>query len=83
VPALFWLAPVLGGVGAALVSLMAYGTSFALLLTILCRRFDTNLSRLLLVRPADLAALRPMVREQIQRWLPAPARMATDSTRRS
>jgi O-antigen/teichoic acid export membrane protein len=81
VPALFWLAPLMGGTGAALVSLIAYSTSFGMILVIMCRRYDTRLSELLLIRPADLAALRPMVLEQIPSWLPIPTKLAIGKSR--
>jgi O-antigen/teichoic acid export membrane protein len=72
VPALFWLAPSMGGIGAALVSLLAYSASFGMLLIIIRRQYGTRLSELLLIRPADVGALAAMAKERVPDWLPRP-----------
>jgi O-antigen/teichoic acid export membrane protein len=82
VPGLFLLAPSMGGTGAALVSLGAYGASFGMLLIIIRRRFGARLSELLFVRPSDVAALVPIALERIPGWLPIPTRLPASAWRR-
>jgi O-antigen/teichoic acid export membrane protein len=57
VPGLVLLVPTLGGEGAALVSVAAYGVTFAYLLAVAYRRFDGGLREFLLATPADFKLL--------------------------
>jgi O-antigen/teichoic acid export membrane protein len=54
VPGLVLLLPLLGGVGAALVSLVAYSANFTIQLAFARRRFECSLSTLLLPTMADV-----------------------------
>jgi O-antigen/teichoic acid export membrane protein len=72
VPTLLWLAPRMGGIGAALVSVLAYSASFGMLLTIMRRQYSARLSELLLIRPADLGQLVAMADERLPDSLPVP-----------
>jgi O-antigen/teichoic acid export membrane protein len=77
VPGLLLLLPPLGGLGAALVSVVAYSTSFAMLTFIVRRKLGARVSNLLVIRPADAAALAGMVRARL------PDRVLAKSWRRS
>jgi O-antigen/teichoic acid export membrane protein len=77
VPGLLLLLPPLGGLGAALVSLIAYSASFAMLTFITRRKLGAQVSNLLLIRPADAAALAQIVRARL------PDRVLRKSWRRS
>lgn len=65
VPGLLLVLPSLGGLGAALVSLVAYSASFAMLIVIVHRQFGQRVSDLLVIRPADAAAFVGMVRARL------------------
>jgi O-antigen/teichoic acid export membrane protein len=65
VPGLILLLPQLGGLGAALVSLVAYSASFAMLLFATRRKLGAHLSSLLVIRPSDAATLMANVRSRI------------------
>jgi O-antigen/teichoic acid export membrane protein len=64
VPGLFLLLPHFGGVGAALVSLLAYVASFAMLTVIARRQLGARVYDLFVIRPADAAALVRMIRSR-------------------
>lgn len=68
VPGLVVALPVAGGVGAAVVSAMSYGASFAVLWGSARRRFDLSLRQILWVTVADVRWLHARVRRA-----PAPA----------
>jgi O-antigen/teichoic acid export membrane protein len=57
VPGLIVLLPLWGGVGAAIVSIVAYTVNFSLLLMFSLRRFGGKLSDYLVPRPQELGAL--------------------------
>jgi len=65
IPGLFVLLPHLGGVGAALVSLLAYCASFMLLMVIIRRQLGARVRDLLVIRPSDAAALSEIVRARL------------------
>jgi O-antigen/teichoic acid export membrane protein len=65
VPGLFLLLPSMGGVGAALVSLLSYTASFLMLVVVTWRQFGARPAALLLIRPADVVLASRMVRERI------------------
>ncbi len=65
VPGLLVLLPIMGGIGAALVSLIAYTASFSILVFVACRRLGARITRLLLIRPTDAFMLAAIVRSQI------------------
>jgi O-antigen/teichoic acid export membrane protein len=56
-PGAFLLIPALGGVGAAIVSLVAYGSTFALLLIVGKRHFGGNWWEYVACRPREVATL--------------------------
>lgn len=64
VPGLFLLLPSLGGIGAALISIVAYAVSFVVLVVSARRRFDLPATAFMIPRPAD-------VRWLIARVIPA------------
>jgi O-antigen/teichoic acid export membrane protein len=61
VPGLFLLLPALGAMGAALVSVAAYGTTFAVLLVITTRHLDHRVTDYVIPRARDLAMLAGIV----------------------
>ncbi len=65
VPGLILLLPSLGGIGAALVSVVAYTASFAIQLRVARREFGRN--RYLLIRRSDLAFVGNMARPLLRR----------------
>jgi O-antigen/teichoic acid export membrane protein len=65
VPGLVLLLPSMGGLGAALVSLLAYSASFAMLVFVARRVLGARLSELLVIRRADAAALAAMIKERL------------------
>jgi O-antigen/teichoic acid export membrane protein len=64
-PGLLILLPILGPIGAALVSVGAYSASFAMLVLVLRRRYGASMSSLLLVRPSDVFELWTMVEAKL------------------
>jgi O-antigen/teichoic acid export membrane protein len=65
VPGLFVLLPSMGGLGAALVSLLAYTAGFTMLLVVAHRQLGAGLSELLVIRPADAASLAAMIKARL------------------
>jgi O-antigen/teichoic acid export membrane protein len=65
VPGLLALLPHLGGLGAALVSLVAYCASFTFLMVVTRRQMGARLTDLLVIRPADAAVLMGLVRARL------------------
>jgi O-antigen/teichoic acid export membrane protein len=65
VPGLLLLLPHLAGLGAALVSLVAYSASLVVLTVVARRRLGTHLTDLFLIRAADAVALVEMIRVRL------------------
>jgi O-antigen/teichoic acid export membrane protein len=76
VPGLFLLLPSLGGIGAALISIVAYAASFLVLVVSARRRFGLPVTAFMIPRPAD-------VRWLIARVLPAFTNKICKSDHRS
>ena len=74
-PGLILLLPTMGGVGAALVSLIAYSASFSMLVLVVRRQLGARLTGLLIVRPADAitlaAVIRPQILNQLRKFRPS------------
>lgn len=65
IPGLIVLLPIMGGAGAALVSLIAYTASFSVLVLAARRQLGVRLTALLVVRPADAIMIATIIRSQI------------------
>lgn len=65
VPGLIVLLPLMGGMGAAIVSLIAYSASFTILVLAARRELGARLTALLIVRPTDAVMLAMLIRSQI------------------
>jgi O-antigen/teichoic acid export membrane protein len=76
VPGLFLLLPALGAMGAALVSVAAYGTTFAVLLVITTRDLDHRATDYVIPRARDLAMLVSMAASFSRGLLPRRLRAA-------
>jgi O-antigen/teichoic acid export membrane protein len=72
VPGLFIAVPALGGVGAALVSVAAYGMTFAYLFVVARKRFGGSIRDYLLVTGSDMVLLRRVSRSA---WARATRRL--------
>lgn len=67
IPGLLLALPLLAGVGAALVSLLAYSLSFGFLVLKATRHFETSVWDFLIIQRGDISSLRSAVREQLRR----------------
>lgn len=76
VPGLFLLLPALGAMGAALVSVAAYGTTFAVLLVITTRDLDHRATDYVIPRARDLAMLAGIAASFSRRLSPRRLRAA-------